>query len=700
MQVPPLRQELALHAGPRLVNGQPSWTVQDPSRNRFFRIDWLTFEILCQWDLGTIESIASGVRENTLLDADEEDVLGVLKFLASNELLVPRLFEGSAEIARTARAGRKSLITRLIHNYLFFRVSLARPDRLLSVLVPATAYLFSKSFFAATALALLAGVGLAARQWEVFTASLVDTFTPAGVAGYAAVLVFAKILHEFGHGIAARRQGCHVPSMGVAFMVLWPVPYTDVNEVWKLADRWARFGVSIAGVATELVIAIWATLAWSLLEDGPLRSAAFLLATTTWVSTLLVNLSPFMRFDGYFVLSDLLDTPNLHARSFALARWRLREALFRLGDPPPEYFSRGRAAVLIAFAWLVWVYRLALFIGIAVLVYAFFIKIVGILLFAVEIIWFIAMPIGSEIKLWWARRSTIARSRRTLLAVIVMAGAAALLSSPLPWRVQAGGMLRPGKEFGIFVLDAARIDAVHVRDGQSVEKDAPLFSLSSMFLDERRAAAASRVSRLESQVNAAAVNVQLLAQLRSLQSELEVARASLRGIDTERHRTVPLAPAAGVVRFTDPDIRAGVWVTRNESLATIVDPSVWQVDAYVVERDVSRLQIGASAVFYPEAGPSSPILVKLTAIDRDAVRFLPSGVFARSQGGSIAAREIEGRYIPDQSLYRVRFETLVQPTALAAKTWRGTVSVLAEEESITGRAMRSAVAVLWREAGW
>ena len=700
MQVPPLRQELALHAGPRLVNGQPSWTVQDPSRNRFFRIDWLTFEILCQWDLGTTESIASGVREATPLDADEEDVLGVLKFLASNELLVPRLFEGTAELARTAGAGRKSLIVRVIHNYLFFRISLARPDRLLSALVPATAWFFSNAFLAATALALLAGVGLAARQWEVFTASLVDTFTPAGIAGYASVLVFAKVLHEFGHGIAARRQGCHVPSMGVAFMVLWPVPYTDVNEVWKLADRWARFGVSIAGVATELVIAIWATLIWSLLEDGPLRSAAFLLATTTWISTLLVNLSPFMRFDGYFVLSDLLDTPNLHARSFALARWRLREALFGLGDSPPEYFSRRRAAGLIAFAWLVWIYRLALFLGIALLVYAFFIKVVGIFLFAVEIIWFVAMPIVSEIKQWWARRAHIARSRRTLLTLMALAGVAALLSSPLPWRVQAGGMLRPGQEFGIFALDAARIDAVHVRDGQHVEKDAPLFSLSSMLLDERRAAAASRVSRLESQVNAAAVNIQLLAQLRSLQSELEVARAALRGIDSERRRTVPLAPAAGTVRFTDPDIRAGVWVTRNESLATIVDPTVWQVDAYVLERDVNRLQIGAQGIFYPEAGISVPVSMKLISIERDASRVLPSGMLARSQGGSIAAREIEGKYLPEQATYRVRFETLEQPHALASKTWRGTVSVLAEEESIGARIFRSALAVVWREAGW
>ena len=101
--------------------------------------------------------------------------------------------------------------------------------------------------------------------------------------------------------------------------MLWPVAYTDTNEVWKLTRRDQRLKVAAAGIATELTIAVWAMLAWVWLPDG-LRAMAFLLATTTWVSTVLINASPFMRFDGYFLLSDFLQMPNLHARAFALAR--------------------------------------------------------------------------------------------------------------------------------------------------------------------------------------------------------------------------------------------------------------------------------------------------------------------------------------------------------------------------------------------
>ena len=102
----------------------------------------------------------------------------------------------------------------------------------------------------------------------------------------------------------------------------------------------------MAGISVELALAGLATLAWGLLDDGPLRQAALYLATTGWVLSLALNASPFMRFDGYFLLSDALDFPNLHARAFALARWDLRERLFAFGEEPPEVFAPARQRAL------------------------------------------------------------------------------------------------------------------------------------------------------------------------------------------------------------------------------------------------------------------------------------------------------------------------------------------------------------------
>ncbi len=697
--LPSLREELALFPGPRLVDGQPSWTIQDPVRNQFFRLDWLTFEIVSNWQRGDPESVAEAVRESTPFDVSADDVEGVFKFLMENQLLRPEGPKGLASLVRIAHARRESWWLWLIHNYLFFRVPLVRPDRWLSMALHPARWLFSRTFLFLTLAALVAGVLLISRQWEVFSATLVDTFTPTGFACYALALIFAKILHELAHGLAARRHGCHVPAMGIAFLVMWPMPYTDVNEAWKLPDRRARLMISAAGVLAELALAVWATLAWGLLEDGLIRTAVFLLATTTWVITILVNLSPFMRFDGYFVLSDLLDVPNLHARSFALARWKLREWLFALGDAPPEYMP-GRAPWLILFAFFTWIYRLVVFIGIAVLVYAFFVKFLGILLFLVEVIWFILRPMYFELKVWRSRWSDIRRSRRTLGSLAIGCLMAALVLTPLPWRMQVSGMLYPGDEHAVYAPEGARVEAIYVKDGQHIAKGAPLFALSSGFLDERTVAARSRIARLSSQADSASVSPDLRSRLLVLQADLQTARASLRSVEVQMLERRPLAQQSGRVRLHDPDLRAGVWVARNEKLATIVDGERWHAVAYLAEQDVHRIAKGARARFYFEAPIHAPIEMSVSAIDLDATRVLLEGALALSSGGSVAGREIEGKFIPERAVYRLKLDTERQDSTLAAQTWRGKVVLFGESQSLAGRAARAAMAVLWKEAGW
>src|SRR5690606_41096448 len=109
--------------------------------------------------------------------------------------------------------------------------------------------------------------------------------------------IFAMFCHEFGHAFMAKRAGCRVQSMGLASMVLLPMLYTDVSDAWRVNDRRSRLLIGAGGVLAELLLAVIALLAWSLLPDGPARTAAFMLASATWITTLVINLNPFMRFD-------------------------------------------------------------------------------------------------------------------------------------------------------------------------------------------------------------------------------------------------------------------------------------------------------------------------------------------------------------------------------------------------------------------
>ena len=185
-------------------------------------------------------------------------------------------------------------------------------------------------------------------------------------------MIAVKIAHELGHAIVAKHYGLRVSSMGVALLVLFPVLYTDNTDAWRLTDQRKKLQIVLAGLMVEFHIALLALFSWTVVEDGPLRSAAFFLATSSLVGSLLVNLSPFMRFDGYYALADF-GMQNLQPRAFELARWQVRQWLFGLPENPPA-FSATKHYFLVFYSFATWIYRFFLFLGIALLVYFFAFK--------------------------------------------------------------------------------------------------------------------------------------------------------------------------------------------------------------------------------------------------------------------------------------------------------------------------------------
>jgi putative peptide zinc metalloprotease protein len=694
--MPPLRPELRLHPGPTGTDGAPTWTLVDPARNRFFRLGWPVFEMLARWTLDSPQAIAQAVSDETPLSLAEDDVQTLVAFLAGNDLLRASTPEQVGRLNTVARAAKHSPAQRLLHGYLFFRIPLLRPDRALGRALPWLGWVFTQGFLFATLGALVVGLALAARRWDSFTATLVDMADPAGLVLYGGTLAAVKALHEIAHGIAAKRLGCRVPTMGVAFLVMWPVLYTDVNETWALTRRRDRLSVAAAGVLAELAVAAWATLAWGLLPDGGAKTAAFLLATTTWVSSLLLNLSPFMRFDGYFILMDALDLPNLHARAFALARWGLREALFDLGEPAPEAMAAGRQAALIAFAWFVWVYRLVLFLGIAVLVYHFFIKVVGIALFGVEIVWFVLRPLGAELREWWRVRRVIrAAPRARIPLVLLLVGLAAAV---IPWqtRITAPAMLKSAQHLGLYAPTAGRLLRVAAAEGQRVAEGEALFVLDSPDLDHRLAQAERRIRVLEYELASQSFDTDLRDRAQALREELATVIAERLSLLRERSRATIRAPFAGRIVDPVPDLAPGQWVNPRERLAALAGDGPWVVEAYVGETEVGRLSPGDRGRFLADDPARAALPCRIVAIDHDSLRRLGEPALASSAGGPIAVRTGDKAAIPERALYRIRCQT---DGAAPARPLRGVVLVDAAPESLLGATLGAVAAALLRESG-
>ncbi len=701
MPLPRLREELDLLPGPALADGQPSWTLHDPVRNQFFRVDWPTLEVLQRWDLDDPAQIAAEVSAHTTLSMQAEDVVQVAQFLVQHQLVQSRAPEAPRKMAEQLARIQGTPLNWLLHHYLFFRIPLLKPDAWLTRWLPVARWFGGKTFALLSGLALFAGLVQVLRRWDVFSASLVDTFNLEGLMAYGVAIFAVKLLHELGHAFTAKHYGCRVPAMGVAFLVMWPVAYTDTNETWRLTNRFQRLRVASAGILTELVVAAWATLAWALLPEGGLQSAAFVLATTSWVATLALNASPFMRFDGYFILMDALDLPNLHGRSFALARWKLREWLFGLGEAPPEHWPRAKAAALIAFAWATWLYRLVLFLGIAVLVYHFFIKLVGIFLFLVEIVWFVAKPLASELKVWaelWPRIRAQSRSRQT-----AWAGMALLVLALLPWpgRITASAVLRPQEAWPVFAPSGARIEALPFQHGQAVPAGQALLDLYVPDLASRERGLQVRREQQRWQAEASAFDEDMRKRWKVAEQSLLTTEAELQGVQAERHQYAPVAPYAGRFLLADPDLVVGQWVAKKEPLATLVrEGTAWRVETWLDEDEVSRVHVGQSARFFTDGMNSRVLALRVSAVDRDASRVLPRRELASSLGGHVMTREKNGQHTPERAIYRVALDVQDMPQDLQQMAWRGHLVLHADWQSPLSRYARQAIAVLVREAGF
>ncbi|WPL16578.1 type I secretion membrane fusion protein, HlyD family [Thiorhodovibrio winogradskyi] len=689
-----------MYPGPRSYAGEPSWSLHDPVRNLFFRLDWLAFEILSRWSLGDPQRILQDVNTRTLLQAEVDDIEAVLRFLLDNELLQAR-DQQSIERLHQQRLQRSSgLTTWLMHRYLFFRVPLWKPDAWLTKSQRAVAFFYRPGFLWLTLVVLVLGLLEVSRQWEPFVATLVDVFSWSGLVSFSIALVFVKFMHELGHAFTAKRFGVRVPTMGVAFLVMFPMAYTDVNEVWKLPSRRQRLLVGSAGILTELIIAAWATFFWGLLPDGLLRGAVFVLATTTWVSTLIINASPFLRFDGYFLLMDWLGMSNLHQRASALGQWRLRELLFGLGDEPPEILPRRRQRGLILFAYATWLYRLVVFVGIAVLVYVKVPKPLGPLLAALELWWFICLPVVKEMGRWGARRPEMLRNRRPrwVLVAVVLALAVALV----PWdrRIHTQGLLIPVDSFPLVAPEGARLAAFAVESGDWVEEGEVILELDSPDLDYRQRMMEVREQSLGWQKAAAGVAPELLEQLRTLEAEGAELQAELVGVRDEKNRFQLKAPMSGQFFPSNINLRPNTWVGRNERLGTLIDPAVWQVMTYLPESALKRVSLGDHGLFYPESAAGGPMSAQVSRIDLDATRVLDDGLLAATRGGQLPVRESEYGLVPESAVYRVVLAVEPGQTPEGVQLQRGKLLLFGARASWLGEYARGAATLLVRELGF
>ncbi|WP_248745500.1 biotin/lipoyl-binding protein [Pseudomonas sp. MWU12-2037] len=698
MNLPSLRADLQLTAAAPALDGSPRWTLADPVRGRYFKLGVQAMRLLRHWSLGDPTQVLQAANREPGLPLGDPELEQLLGFLRSHDLIASLDPQQRASYAWKAAASRQSLWQMALHQYLFFRIPLWRPDAFLNSAWPWLQRFGPRLLRYGLPATLGLGVFLVSRDWERFLSTFPHLFSLGGAMAFGIALFFAKLCHEFGHAFMAKRAGCRVQSMGVAFMVMLPLFYTDVSDAWRINDRKARLLIGAGGVMAEMLLACIALLAWSLLPDGPARTAAFMLASATWLTTLAVNLNPFMRFDGYFLLSDFWEIDNLQGRAFALCRWRLREALFGYDEPAPEPWPPAMRRRLLWWGFLSWLWRAALFFGIALAVYHLFFKLLGIFLMMVELGWFIFLPIFKETREWWSRREQ-AHTPRVLLSGLGLL--ALLLLVVVPWRssVEIPVMLEAGRVTALHAPVAARVKQVNVHDGQMIEAGTVLVELESPDVDSRLIIVRREIDILQLQMRRQAGRSETAADVGILEQRLAEAVAEYRGLQARRERLLLKAPQAGQVRDLMPQLAVGRWVSTKEPLARVVEGGT-RMRGYLAEEDLWRVAPGAKGRFVADDPMRPAWPVELLDVDANGVAAIDQEALTSDHHGPIAVRRDENRRPePVQAQYGARLR-LLEDMPTPSHPLRGVAVLQGRSESLLGTAWRRMAALGVRESGF
>lgn len=689
--LPSLAPHLKLSRAPD-DKGEPSYTLHNPSSNSYFKIDWIAFECISRIPLyKTATELKNAIEAETTLKIGKEQIKDIVSFLSKSGLL-------SLSDQTIAFQGNKSIPIwkKILHQYLFFSIPLFKPQSFLEKTYPRIAWMFNPLFVKSCILFLCAMILMTLSRVDEFFYTFADLFSVQGAIAALLTFAFIKIVHEFAHAYTAVRHGVKVPHMGVAVMLMYPVLYTETTGSWALSSRRARFQIGMAGICAELCLAGFFLLLWHTATPGSLvQSLSFLVVAISLIGSLLINLNPFMRFDGYYMLSDATGFDNLQTRSCNFARHTLRRALFGWNDPAPEDLPDHDKKFLVWFGFGLLIYRLFLFTGIALLVYHLFFQPLGFILMMVELAWFIFLPIWSEIKVWWKNRRRILSAPRALVPAAALL--LLLLAFFVPWRTNIilPAIVHAKLQETVYPPSPSRIVALHIAEGMTVEEGDILAELDSPELDFQIKKSRQDLNRLETLKRRGQNMVQTLQNNELSDAAIEKARIKLKGYEDQARRLVITAPFTGIVRDLGAEITEGRYVAPRDALFTLVDPQSAAVSAYATEEEREKISTAETALFFSEYRTLNMPQLTLTHIAETGSTDIPWPELASVYGGPIAAdRNDNGELSGRRALYEIVAQS---PDAVPHRTERGYLRVEAPASSLFFICFNKVMTLLRRE---
>jgi putative peptide zinc metalloprotease protein len=633
---PRLRNHAKLHR--HRYRGQIWYVLQDRSNERFHRFSPAAFAFIGLMDgRRSVEEIWE--LSSTRLGDDaptQPEVVQLLSQLHASDVLQCDIPPDTAELLERYEKQQQRKWQRRVMNFFAWQFPLIDPERFLQQFVPLVRPFFSWWGAILWSLVVVPAVCVGAAHWSDLTANLIDRVTaPNNLIVLWLLFPVIKTLHEFGHAFAVKAFGGEVHEMGIMLLVLSPVPYVDASASTAFPSKWHRAIVGAAGMIVELVIAAVAIYLWISVEPGVVRTLAYNTILIAGISTVVFNANPLLRFDGYYILADFLEIPNLRQRANTYLGYLCERYLFGSVDAQAPHATKGERMWFVSYAVSSFVYRVV--VVVAILLYLTDqLFVLGVLFAVMTVMTWFALPLGKGVKYLFASpRIRRVRGRAVAVSTAMAALAVVLLALfPAPFRTRAEGV--------VWIPDEAFVRAeVNGFLEQVVAKPGSPVKVGDLLMVFRDPEIIKDVKSLQAQLQEVKARIREqrvtdLVKAKMLEEEQHyieerLARAREREADlmirSKTHGTFVLPKAEDL---------PGRFMKRGEVLAHVVDVNTITVRTIVDQNDIDliRHEIRAVQVRLAER-LSDPMAATLKRLVPAASEELPSPALGSEGGGQV-----------------------------------------------------------------
>ncbi len=631
-----LRQHVRIH--PQEYRGERWYVLHDVSKGRHIRFNASAYEFIARLDgdisVQQIWELLVQIQDNTL---DQDEVMMILTQLFSIDVLKGDLPADTTHFFQRYQHERHLRRKRSMMNPLAIRIPLFDPDRLLNLLMPWVRPVFTRSFlFLWLLLVGTASLSAMINFTPIIASMEKDILAPENIILMLLMFVLIKLVHEFSHGFAVKMWGGEVHEMGITLLVLAPVPYLDASAAWGFRDKYKRVLVGAAGIIAELFLAALALFVWLVVEPGMIKDAAFNAILICSVSTLLFNANPLLRFDGYYVLQDLIEIPNLYSRASRYHLYLIQRYLFGLDKVTSPARAEGERS---------WFF----FYGLAAFIYRLFIMVVIILFLAEEYLfigvalslWMVfmqlIMPIIRGIRFLFA--SEILKGRRcraAIVSILVIANVVSgLLYIQVPLVTRAEGVIWVPDQSQVFAATEGFVSEELVTSGDHVEADMTLLQMSEPNSEARIKVLEARYRELE--ILWAADQVEQIVQSEITREDMRQVKDEMKLLHEKKSELSVNSKVAGTFVLPNGSSLQGQYLTKGQLIGYIVSPERLIVRSVVPQASIGLLREQVEKVEVRLAERlGETIASSILRETPSASTNLPSRALGASGGGDIA----------------------------------------------------------------